>query len=113
MFPYKRQTGMVGRAPIYSFFPETAIGVNPDYSSLSASEKLNTAIHELGHNLGFMHPGDGVLIPGTSSANAGVMPTPIPSPPVTSLSYDDIKSRDTHFQKIDGKCPDGKTVAQL
>jgi hypothetical protein len=113
MFPYKRQTGLIGRAPIYTYFPGTGIGVNPDFNGLSADAKLNTAIHELGHNLGFMHPGDGVLIPGTKTGNVGVMQTPLPSTPITSLSSDDIESRDIQYQKVDGKCPNGKTVVQL
>jgi len=61
---YPRSTGKIGRY----------VKVNSNYSSggytietLPSSLKKKIAMHELGHTLGFRHPGDGTHVSGTES----------------------------------------------
>jgi hypothetical protein len=75
--------------------------------TLSASLKMQVALHELGHTLGFLHPEDGVVntanwVPGTASATGGanyatVMHAFFGEPGVGTMTIDDIVTRDKLF----------------
>lgn len=47
--------------------PGHVLTINTRFNTMSASEKLFTMVHEMGHNIGFLHTNqtDGALIPGT------------------------------------------------
>lgn len=94
-----------------------AVGYNPGdrirVSTLtflfSTNQRAYTALHEMGHTLGYMHPREGTHIAGTSSGTsyASVMSTPLPSSPRTTLSSDDITSRNKLFKQ--GYVTSGRT----
>jgi hypothetical protein len=101
--------------------PGPQIRVNPNVNVGAAGLKY-AAMHEIGHVLGFMHPGKGQHLPNTSTdtdpsdataSYSTVMTTSGPN--LSSLSTDDVKSRDAVFRKItktvNGRrvtvCPDG------
>jgi hypothetical protein len=101
--------------------PGPQIRVNPN-TNLSAAALKYAAMHEMGHVLGFMHPGKGKHLPNTSvdtdpsdlTASYSTVMT-LSGPNLSSLSTDDVKSRDAVFRKItktvNGRrvtvCPDG------
>jgi hypothetical protein len=93
--------------------PGIEIWLNPDFESLSASAKLALALHEIGHNLGFAHPAQQVLIsgtlqdttPGNASSYATVMKL---DNTLESLSTDDVSARDRLFSLVGGVCPNGQ-----
>ncbi len=66
---------------------------------LSAGLKLQVALHELGHTLGFKHPTEGTLVTGTSSGTGydTVMAAGFGEPGLVSLTADDVRTRDIVF----------------
>jgi hypothetical protein len=100
--------------------PGRELRVVPNPSSGAASLK-HVAMHELGHVLGFHHPGSGNHIPGTSvdtdATDAASYPTvlALSGPVRSSLSSDDLAARDAIFRRftrvVNGSqvtaCPDG------
>jgi hypothetical protein len=93
--------------------PGPELWVNPDFESLSASAKLAVALHEIGHNLGFAHPEQSVLISGTlqdtTPGNASSYPTVMKlDNTLGSLSADDVSARDRLFSLVGGVCPNGQ-----
>lgn len=97
---------------------EIRVAANP---GVSAAALKYAAMHELGHTLGFHHPGLGKHIPGTSvdtdATDASSYPTvlALSGPVRSSLTSDDIASRDAMFRRftrmLNGRrvtaCPDG------
>jgi hypothetical protein len=100
---------------------ELRVAPNPN---VGAATLKHVAMHELGHVLGFHHPGSGNHIPGTSvdtdSSDAASYATvlALAGPVRSSLSSDDLASRDAIFRRftrvVDGRevtaCPDGVAV---
>jgi hypothetical protein len=94
--------------------PGPQIRVNPTTNVGAASLKY-AAMHEMGHVLGFLHPGSGKHLPNTSvdtdpadtASYATVMA--LIGPTRSTLSTDDVKSRDAVFRKIT-KTVNGRTV---
>lgn len=75
-----------------------------------ASERLATALHELGHSLGFSHPWRGVRIAGTATNNGSLVNGPqecclasyetiMDYAGDTQLSADDVKAVGVRFKK--------------
>jgi hypothetical protein len=97
---------------------ELRVAPNP---GVGAATLKHVAMHELGHVLGFHHPGSGNHVPGTSvdtdSTDAASYATvlALSGPTRSTLSSDDIASRDAMFRRftrvVDGRtvtaCPDG------
>jgi hypothetical protein len=86
--------------------PGGRIRINPN-NALGVGEAFHIAVHELGHNLGFAHPGDGSHILRTGLAGVPTMMAPVlPSPPLAALTEDDLSSRDSLYRIIERRVPD-------
>lgn len=97
---------------------ELRVAPNP---TVGAAALKYAAMHELGHVLGFHHPGSGNHIPGTSvdtdpsDASSYATVLSLAGPVRSTLSSDDIAARDAIFKRftrvVNGSsvtaCPDG------
>jgi hypothetical protein len=76
-------------------------------ASVTAAKAFHVATHELGHNLGFTHPGGGSHIGSTGGVGvATIMAPEITNPPLAALTSDDLSSRNSIYRITTRRVPD-------
>lgn len=87
--------------------PGGKLRINPLGNNANAARKLKTALHELGHMLGFTHPGEGAHLRTTSRSNYSTVMRQgaIGGLVAGSLTTDDRRSRLMKFPLLDANAP--------